>query len=265
MRRFCLALFVLSLLPAGSLAAGRSAALPAAITEPVLGMELVLIPAGHFDMGSVGDRGYDFERPAHRVAVPAFYLGRYEVTFAQYDQFCRDTKRPLPNDEGWGRGQQPALNLRWEDAVDLAAWLTSRSGHRFRLPTEAEWEYAARAGRNSEYWWGNQAGTNNANCQGCGSPWHNRPAPVGSFAPNPFGLYDMNGNVYEWCLDTRHDNYRGAPSDATAWLWGATPDQRILRGGSFLLPAFDSRSRARSWDLASRATREYGVRLVMEP
>ena len=158
-------------------------------------------------------------KPPHKVTVADFYLAKYEVTFKEYDRFCTDTGRVLPDDNGWGRGNRPAINITQEDAVAYTKWLSNKTGKVFRLPSEAEWEYAARGGKSTNYWWGNDIGTNNANCLTCGSEWDRKmTAPVGSFKPNPYGLYDMQGNVYEWVLDKFHPNYDGAPTDATPWL-----------------------------------------------
>jgi formylglycine-generating enzyme required for sulfatase activity len=169
-------------------------------TEPLTGMTFVRIKGGNFDMGDTTHTGYDFERPLHRVTVKEFLIGTQEVTFAQYDTFARATGQPLPDDAGWGRGDRPVINVTWDEANAFAAWLNEKTGRHFQLPTEAQWEYAARAGSNSAYWWGNAIGTGNANCQECTSRWQGKmTAPVGSFSANRFGLFDMHGNVYEWC------------------------------------------------------------------
>jgi formylglycine-generating enzyme required for sulfatase activity len=235
-------------------------------TEPGTGIRFVLIKGGAFDMGDPYNNGYEIERPLHRVIVVDFYMSATEVTFAQYDTFCDETGRSKPDDNGWGRGEQPVINVTWQDARDFAAWLSQRSKRKVRLPSEAEWEFAARGGRGTEYWWGNAAGLANANCADCGSRWDGkRPAPVASFSANPYGLFDMNGNVYEWCADDRHDNYSDAPADGRAWIDSPPAQEKITRSGSFLMPAFESRARARSWDSATRSGREQGIRLVMEP
>ena len=122
-----------------------------------------------------------------------------------------------------GRGRQPVINVTWDDAQRYVAWLSKMTGKPYRLLSEAEWEYAARAGTQTAYSWGDEIGKGNANCNGCGSQWDNKQtAPVGSFAPNAFGLYDMHGNVWEWVEDCFHDNYNGAPEDGSAWMQVAT-------------------------------------------
>jgi formylglycine-generating enzyme required for sulfatase activity len=128
----------------------------------------------------------------------------------------------------------PVINVSWADARQYVGWLSRLTGKEYRLLTEAEWEYAARAGGMTRYSWGNDPGQGNANCDGCGSQWDvKQTAPVGSFKPNAFGLYDMHGNVWEWVEDSWHDNYVGAPTDGSAWLQGGDPSYRAVRGGSW--------------------------------
>lgn len=230
-------------------------------TEPQTGMEFVLVKGGSFVMGDITGRD-PFASPAHRVQVGDFWLGKYEVTFAQYDQFCEATGRSKPSDEGWGRGQRPVGNVSWKDAMAFTQWLGKTSGKNFRLPTEAEWEYAARGGTGSRYPWGNAIGHALANCRDCGSRWDGKEtAPVGSFAPNPFGLYDVVGNVYEWCLDPRHDNYQGAPTDGS--VWPGSHQDRINRGGSWRQPPKEQTVFRRNWEHADVHVREYGFRVLM--
>lgn len=200
-----------------------------------LGPEMVRIPAGHFQMGDIQGGGDDNEKPVHWVSVTKLAIGRYEVTFAEYDRFAEATNKP--DDKGWGRGQHPVINVSWHDAVAYTQWLTQQTGKQYRLPTEAEWEYAARAGTTTQYWWGNKIGQNRAACDGCGAQWgwdaNRMTAPVGSFAPNPFGLYDTVGNVWEWVADPWHDNYIKAPTEARLWEEQGG-NKRLLRGGSWL-------------------------------
>ncbi|RMD68212.1 MAG: PEGA domain-containing protein, partial [Gammaproteobacteria bacterium] len=166
------------------------------------GPEMVVIPPGRFLMGSPFDEeGRDSdEGPQHRVSIARpFAIGRYEVTFEEYDRFCEATGRRRPDDNGWGRGKRPVINVSWHDAKAYARWLSKQTGKRYRLPSEAEWEYAARAGTSTRYWWGDRVGHGHANCDGCGSWWDGKEtAPVGFFDPNPWGLYDTAGNVWEW-------------------------------------------------------------------
>jgi formylglycine-generating enzyme required for sulfatase activity len=199
------------------------------------------IPGRSFTMGCVSGKGCsDREKPLRPVTVAPFLMGRHEVTFEEYDAFAQATGRRLPNDQGWGRGRRPVINITWYDAVAYADWLSLMTGKRFRLSTEAEWEYAARAGTETQYWWGNeirQDGKVWANCEGCGSEWDDkRTAPVGRFTANAFGLYDTAGNVWEWVQDCWHSDYDGAPTDGHR-AWGSENrgdcGLRVLRGGSW--------------------------------
>ena len=196
--------------------------------------EMVVIPAGHFQMGCVSgiNCGSD-EKPVHEVKIASFALSKYEVTFEEYDAFTDATGRERADDRGWGRGQRPVINVSWYDAMAYAAWLSKQTGKTYRLPSEAEWEYAARAGTTTKYSWGNEIGINRANCDGCGSQWDDKmTAPVGSFEANSWGLYDMHGNVWEWVQDCWNKNYEGAPADGSAWTPGDCSG-RVLRGGSW--------------------------------
>ncbi len=178
----------------------------------------------------------DNEGPRRKVRIAPFLISRYEITFEEYDAYVLATGGTLPDDQGWGRGRQPVINVSWEDARSYAAWLSKRIGSNYRLPSEAEWEYAARGGSDSAYWWGDKIGANRANCDGCGSKWDNsQTARVGSFKPNPFGLYDTSGNVLEWVEDCWHNSYRGAPVEGVAWLesGGGDCERRVIRGGSW--------------------------------
>ena len=197
--------------------------------------ELVVLPAGSFDMGSTSE----YENPIHRVTLAKpFAIGRHEVTLSEWDK-CVDEGgcKYRPDDRGWGRGERPAVNLSWLDAKAFASWLSQKTGKAYRLPSEAEWEYAARAGTNTAYWWGRDVGSRQANCRECNAGEPQRTTPVGSFRPNGFGLYDTAGNVAEWMEDCWNDNYRGAPHDGTAWMSGQCR-MHVLRGG-----AFDSQAR----------------------
>ena len=133
-----------------------------------------------------------------------------------------------------GRGTRPVINVTWDQAQQYVAWFSKMTGRHYRLLSEAEWEYAGRAGATTAYSWGEELGKNNANCNGCGSEWDGRQtAPVGSFAPNQFGLYDMQGNVWEWVEDCWHPNYEGAPEDGSAWITPGDCKDRVIRGGSW--------------------------------
>ena len=193
------------------------------------------IPAGKFRMGSRKREADDDEKPVHRVTVPAFKLSKYEVTFAQWDACVEDggCNGYAPDDEGWGRGNRPVINVSWDDAQSFIDWLNNKTSGNYRLPTEAEWEYAARAGSKTKYSWGDDIGSNRANCDGCGSRWGGRQtALVGSFPANAWGLHDMHGNVWEWVQDCWNDSYKGAPTDGSAWTQRRLR-RRVIRGGSW--------------------------------
>jgi len=203
--------------------------------------ELVEIPGGRFRMGSSQKND---EKPAHTVEVSRFALGRYEVTFAEYDQCVSEGGcGHRPNDGGWGRGNRPVVNMSWADAQAYVKWLSSKTGKGYRLPSEAEWEYAARAGSTADYPWGNAIGRNRANCNGCGSAWDNKQtAPAGSFAANRYGLHDTVGNVWEWVEDCWNESYGGAPADGSAWRTGARGGRASV-GGAWRAVARGSTSR----------------------
>jgi len=197
--------------------------------------ELVVVPAGSFEMGS----SLEYENPAHRVTIAKpFAIGRREVTFDEWDKCADDGGcKYRPEDREWGRGDRPAINLSWLDAKAYLTWLSQKSGQSYRLPSEAEWEYAARGGTNTPYWWGRDVGSRQANCRECNTGEAQKTMPVGSYKANPYGLFDTSGNVAEWVEDCWNDNYRGAPTNGAAWATGQCR-LRVLRGG-----AFDSQSK----------------------
>jgi formylglycine-generating enzyme required for sulfatase activity len=204
--------------------------------------ELVVVPAGSFDMGSATE----YENPVHRVSISKpFAIGRYEVTFGEWDQCVDDGGcKHRPDDREWGRGDRPVINVSWLDAKAFVTWLSQKTGKTYRLPTEAEWEYAARGGSNTAYWWGRDVGSRQANCRECNTGDVQKTAPVGSYKPNAFGLYDTAGNAAEWIEDCWNDNYRGAPNNGSAWTSGQCR-LRVLRGGAFDSQAKYLRSMAR--------------------
>ncbi len=234
----------------------------ATVIEP----EMVRIPPGNFMMGSVG--GVGNEEPQHEVTIAySFEIGKYEVTFDEYDAFAKATHRKLPSDAGWGRGKRPAINVTFVKAQAYVQWLSQQTGKKYRLPTEAEWEYAARAGTQTRYWWGEDIGQNNANCNGCGSQWDGKQtAPVGSFKPSAFGLYDTAGNVQEWVEDCWRSNYWGAQDDGSARLEmdGGMCDSRLSRGGSWFSDPQNLRSAFRGWNATVSASRDQGFRIARD-
>ncbi|KRE13059.1 hypothetical protein ASE66_21615 [Bosea sp. Root483D1] len=194
--------------------------------------ELSLIPAGSFEMGS--NEMFEFEKPVHAVAIARpFYLGTDEVTFAQWDACVAEGGcSHRPGDRNLGRGKRPVTDIHWNDANAYAVWLSYKTGRKYRLPTEAEWEYAARGGTATAYPWGNSVDKEMANCIGCNTQPRRQASEVGQFPPNRFGLRDMAGNAAEWVADCWSENYRSAPRDGSAYA-PAGCRERVLRGGSF--------------------------------
>lgn len=230
------------------------------------GPEMVVIPAGRFRMGCVSGRDCaSIEEPVRDVVLAyPLAVSKYEVTFAQWDACvaaggCGGYR---PDDESWGRGERPVINVSWDEAQSFVQWLSRQTGATYRLLSESEWEYAARAGTSTAYSWGAEFVSGRANCDGCGSPWDNsRSAPAGSFAANGWGLHDMHGNVFEWVQDCWNGSYRGAPSDGSAWQSGDC-SRRVLRGSSWYgYPRF-LRSANRYRYSAGNRFRNNGIRVA---
>lgn len=190
--------------------------------------EMLVIPAGSYRMGSTHNKY------KATIARP-FAIGKYPVTVADWKYFVENSETSyVPSDNDWEGDNLPVTNVSWNDAQNYVRWLSTHTGKTYRLLSEAEWEYAGRAGTVTEYYWGDEVGHNNCNCQDSGSEWSKKSAsPVGSFKPNAFGLYDMLGNVWEWLEDIWHDNYEGAPVDGRAWVTGGNSLGRVMRGGSW--------------------------------
>ena len=231
--------------------------------------EMVVVPSGRFMMGSPpSEEGrYDWEEgPVHRVSIPSvFAVGVYEVTFEEWDACvsaggCGGYR---PGDRGWGRGQRPVINVSWDDARAYVDWLSGETGEAYRLLSEAEWEYVARAGTRTRYHWGDAIGRNRANCDGCGSRWDGgkSTSPVGSFGANAFGLHDVHGNVFEWVEDCYYDSYAGAPRDGSAWK-GGDCSFRVLRGGSWSYVPRDLRAASRFWYDSGDRNHNVGFRVA---
>lgn len=215
------------------------------LNDGSMGPPMVALRGGDLTMGKPQTLPGDDAGPPHLVHLNGFLIGATEVTFEEYDRFVRATGRRSPSDFGWGRGRRPVVDVSWQDARAYAQWLSRQTGKRYRLPSEAEWEFAAAAGTRSFYWWGHRAGEGRAACFDCGSAWDNRSsARVGSFDPNPLGLYDTAGNVMEWVEDCYHPNYVGAPLNGQA-RGGGSCGLRVARGGAFNKPARSMRSTSR--------------------
>ena len=225
--------------------------------------ELVVVPSGSYRMGSSEPDRHDDEGPVHRVTIGyPFAVGVYEVTFGEWDACvsgggCGGYR---PSDRGWGRGRRPVVNVSWNDAKMYVEWLSRKTGEAYRLLSESEWEYVARAGTRTKYWWGYDIGRNRANCYDCGDSYHYI-APVGSFSANPFGLYDVHGNVWEWVEDCWNGHYRGAPSDGSARESGNC-GRRVLRGGSWYSEPRYLRSAYRLRLTSGSRDGDYGFRVA---
>jgi formylglycine-generating enzyme required for sulfatase activity len=213
--------------------------------------EMIVVPAGGFVMGSPANEDMrDEERPQHMVTIrQPFAVGKFELTFDEWDACAAHGGC---TQQFSGSGLKPATQVSSDDAKQYVAWIAKLTGKPYRLLTEAEWEYAARAGTTTAYFWGDEIGKGNANCNGCGSKWDKKQtAPVGSFAANAFGLHDMHGNVWEWVADCWHDSYAGnAPTDGSEWTAGGNCDFRVTRGGSWDIVPAGVRSAAR-WNYPS--------------
>ena len=263
--------------------AGAAAMEPSTVFSDCAGCpEMVVVPAGSFMMGSPGSEEgrFDDEGPRHRVTIGSpFAVGVYEVTFAEWEACvaaggCGGYRA---EDEGWGRGSRPVINVSWEDAREYVRWLSRETGEEYRLLSEAEWEYVARAGTQTARYWGEgesgqcrygngydrtgdaelEIGWEAATC----SDGYVRTAPVGLFEPNAFGLYDVLGNVLEWTQDCWNESYSGAPADGSAWSSGDCSG-RVLRGGSWLDGPGFLRSASRSRDSAGLRVSYLGFRVA---
>jgi formylglycine-generating enzyme required for sulfatase activity len=220
-------------------------------------LEMVAIPGGTFTMGSPANEkdSYGYERPQHQVTVPPFFLGKYPITQAQWKAIASrtdlkvDPSAPLrvnldPNlayfKDSPDSDRRPVEQVKWYDAIEFCARLSKLTGREYRLPSEAEWEYACRAGTTTPFYFGETITGELANYDARNTyageakgEYRQQTTPVGQFSPNAFGLYDMHGNVWEWCADTWHDNYDGAPRDGSAWIENGNDNRSPLRGGSW--------------------------------
>ncbi|WP_081851452.1 SUMF1/EgtB/PvdO family nonheme iron enzyme [Bradyrhizobium sp. URHD0069] len=228
--------------------------------------EMVVVPAGEFMMGSAANERdhYGNEDPLHRVTMARpLAVSKFEVTFEQWDACVAIGACAHVPDSNMGRGTQPVINVSWNNVQQYVVWISTMTGRPYRLLSEAEWEYAARAGTTTAFSWGDEIGKNNADCNGCGSEWDSRrTAPVGSFAPNQFGLYDMHGNVWEWVEDCLHTNYEGAPKDGSAWIAQGDCNHRVVRGGSWAGYPVGLRSALRFWYSADDHGNDLGFRVA---
>ncbi|MDJ0801104.1 MAG: bifunctional serine/threonine-protein kinase/formylglycine-generating enzyme family protein [Calothrix sp. MO_167.B12] len=219
-------------------------------------LEMVQIPGGSFMMGSpVGEKGRDDnESPQRRVTVQPFYMGRYEVTQAQYQAIMGNNPSRFPGKK------RPVEQVSWNNAVEFCKKLSQRTGRTYRLPSEAEWEYACCARTTTPFYFGETITRDIANYGNN----NNGTIEVGRFPPNAFGLYDMHGNVFEWCQDHWHDDYNGAPTDGRAWIGNSNDSsRRVLRGGSWLHSSDIARSARRGWWHRYNNSQHSGFRVVL--
>lgn len=225
---------------------------------------MVIVPPGTFVMGSPATEPgrYENEGPQHRIAIKeALIVSKFDITFADWEACVSARACPEVDDGGMGYDIKPVINVTWDEAQQYAVWLSHVTGQPYRLLTETEWEYAARAGRATAYFWGAEIGKNNANCNGCGGRWDGElTAPVGSFLPNRFGLYDMAGNVGQWTQDCYHDNYEGAPADGSAWA-GGDCTRHVVRGGAWDGSPRQIRSASRYGYLSASRISDLGFRV----
>jgi formylglycine-generating enzyme required for sulfatase activity len=228
---------------------------PQSIRDPVTGMELVLVPGACYRTNGLSGE-------ANQVCLDPYYIGAHEVTFDAYDSFARATDRPLPDDEDWGRGRRPAINVSVYDALNFSKWLSRKTGTHYRLPTEVEWEHAARAGSTGVFPWGDELGENRANCDGCGSQWDDeQTAPVGSFQPNAWGLYDVAGNVGEWTCSMRDPDPTHSFERCDSIY---KTRRRAYRNGGWSDGPESLAISSRDWNVAMRRSDDVGFRLVRE-
>ena len=235
--------------------------------------EMVVVPAGSFVIGSPeSESGRRMsEGPQHRVTFARqFAVGRFAATFAEWDACVADggCNGYRPSDEGWGRGKRPVINVNWDDAKAYVAWLSRKTGKTYRFLSEAEREYVTRAGTTTPFWWGSTISTSQANYDGnytygSGSKGEHRKKtmPVNSFQPNPWGLYQVHGNVWEWTEDCRNESYRGAPIDGSAWTT-CDPAKRVHRGGAWNGYPTYLRSAYRSYNPSGSRSNTEGFRVA---
>ena len=234
--------------------------------------EMVKLPGKRYTLGCSSNTECEpSELPSSTVVIKPFLLGKTEVTFAAYDQFCEETNTPAPEDNTWGRGERPVINVDWYDVERYIEWLNNKTGEHFRLPTEAEWEYAARADSEHLYSWGDLPDARYANGdESYGWPddgFQQSTAPVASFKANQFGLFDMHGNVREWLGDCWHNNYQNVPANGNKpWRENDAGDctRRVTRGGGWkFLPTY-LRTSSRSWNLKEDKNNYTGFRLAKD-
>ncbi|MDH3633492.1 MAG: SUMF1/EgtB/PvdO family nonheme iron enzyme [Gammaproteobacteria bacterium] len=228
------------------------------------GPTMIKIPAGRFRMGGASSLVAQDEVPRHQVNVASFMVSVYEITFAEYYRFASATGRKKPKSNGWDIKTHPVINVSWDDANAYTRWLAKETGKKYRLLSEAEWEYAGRAGTTSSFWWGLKPGAGNAHCFDCKSDFStSKPAKVGTYKSNAFGLYDTAGNVFEWVHDCYHSNYNDAPADGSVWE-GGDCNVRVVRGGAYGSPASSMRVENREKFKSEKGHYNVGIRVARD-
>jgi len=226
---------------------------------------MVWLPGGRFTMGSRASTTDFNEHPQHAVAVQPFAISTHEITIAEYAKFAKSTNRKIPKTGDLDAATMPIFFVSWNDTLAYTKWLSTQSGKTYRIPTEAEWEYAVRGGTTTVYWWGRQLGRDNGHCFACETGLDRRqPTKIGRFDPNPFGIYDLTGNVEEWVYDCYNKNYEGAPSDGSVFE-GGDCSVRITRGGAYSSGPKALRSSARSKFRFDTGNDSIGIRVVRDP
>lgn len=253
------------------------------LADGSLGPVMIVIPAGEFSMGpvSIENSKINNELPSHTVTVKRpFAIGKFELTFKEYDQFVNATRYERPSDQGWGkeywgRNKTPVFNVSWNDAQRYLKWLSEQTGAHYRLPSEAEWEYVARAGSENVFHSGNCIATDQANFHGketyldcpATGQYLGKVTDIGSYPANAWGLHDAHGNIFEWTQDCWHENYTHAPTDGSTWLDqedNAQCDLRVIRGGSWSGRAIDIRAAARARNFRNHKSIFIGFRVARD-
>ena len=231
---------------------------------PLTSMEFVYVNGGTFQMGDVFGDGSSSEQPVHEVCVDDFYIGKFLLTFDEYDRYCEDTGVVKPSDAGWGRGRRPVIDVSWEDAQGYIEWINKRTGKQYRLPTEAEWEYAARSGGKKQKWSGISSEAELGSYAWYDENSNDMTHPIGQKEPNGLGIYDMSGNVWEWVNDRFGESYyRNSPRNNPKG-----PDSggaRVLRGGSWIKVPWYVRSSYRNWSTPDNRHNKIGFRVALPP
>ncbi len=228
------------------------------------GPTMIKVSSGNFRMGGASSIVAPDEVPRREVNVSSFMVSVYEITLAEYYRFADATGRRKPKSNGWDIKTHPVVDVSWDDALAYTRWLGKQTGMRYRLLSEAEWEYAARSGTTTSFWWGIKSGIGNAHCFDCKSDFStSKPAKVGTYKPNAFGVYDTAGNVFEWVHDCYHKNYNDAPKDGSVWE-GGDCDVRVVRGGAYRSPANSMRAENREKFKSGKGQYNVGIRVARD-